>query len=363
MKNENKRIEYLDALKLIGILAIICIHVAIMWPDAKSLGYNVSNFSEFCRMGVPIFLMVSGALLLNRNYDLRTFFKKRYSRIVSPFILWAIIYVIFILALYLITRYEIMFNYFNNFPLEWSWYFWMIFGVYLGIPILNEFILNKGIKAAEYFSIIFIFSAIFYEVSIFLNVGTFIDLRFFLGPMGYIVLGYYLANKRFEMNPKWILFISLILFIITSLIKAGWNIMPIGEEINVFKTIHDYSHLVIADPNLRLLSFMDVNIFEIVQAGSVFMIIKTLYEFDLRIPGKRGIKKFILSVSKASYGMYLIQVIFIIILNQLLAEMIFTGSQIAVLILVLSIATFILSWICVLIINKIPLINKLSGYY
>lgn len=363
MKSKTERIEYLDALKLIGILAIICIHVAIMWPHAKVKGFNVSNFSEVCRMGVPIFLMVSGTLLLNKSYDLRSFFKKRYSRIISPFILWAIIYVIFILVLYLITRYEIIFNYFSNFPLEWSWYFWMIFGVYLAIPILNEFIINKGIKAAEYFSIMFIIASIFYEICIFFNVSTFFDVRFFLGPIGYIVLGYYLANNKFNASPKKIMIISLILFVITSLIKAGWNLIPVGDEVSVFKTIHDYSHLVVADPNIRLLSFMDVNVFEIVQAGSVFMFIKSLYEYDLRVPGKHAIKRFILSISKASYGMYLVQGIFIIIINQLLAYSVFSGSQIAALILVLSLTTFILSWISVLIINKIPFIKKFSGYY
>lgn len=34
-------------------------------------------FSEFCSMGVPVFLMVSGVLLLNKTYDLDSFFKKK----------------------------------------------------------------------------------------------------------------------------------------------------------------------------------------------------------------------------------------------------------------------------------------------
>lgn len=362
-----KRIEYLDALKVIAILSIICIHIAIIWPNSEINGYKISYFSEFCRIGVPIFLMVSGGLLLNKKYDLNSFFKKRYSRIILPFTLWAIIYTIFILILYLSTGNNIIFNYFNNFPLQWSWYFWMIFGVYLAIPILNEFIINKGIEGAKYFITIFIISSIFYEICIFFNFSTFIDLRFFLGPIGYIVIGYYLTNKNFNSNIKKIIIISLILFIITSFIKSGWYLIIIdylhlsnNTTINILKIIHDHSHLVINDPNIHLLSFIDVDIFEIIQASSVFLIIKSLYSFNIKSLNKN---KIILSISKASYGMYLVQGIFIIIINRMLYNLSFTGIQVAILILVLSILTFILSWISVLIINKIPFINKISGYH
>lgn len=74
------RIKYLDAIKFIAILSIICIHVAIIWPYSEIKGYNISGFSEFCRFGVPLFLMVSGALLLGREYDLRSFFREKINK-------------------------------------------------------------------------------------------------------------------------------------------------------------------------------------------------------------------------------------------------------------------------------------------
>lgn len=157
----NNRIEYIDALKFIAIISIICIHVAIIWPNANIKSFNISGFSEFCRMGVPVFLMVSGVLLLNKNYDLDSFFKKRFSRIITPFVFWAIIYAAFILIIFLLSGYNGIFNYINNFPLEWSWYFWMIFAVYLAIPVVNEFILNKKLTGAKYFTLIFIIASIF----------------------------------------------------------------------------------------------------------------------------------------------------------------------------------------------------------
>lgn len=134
------RIKYLDAIKFIAILSIICIHVAIIWPYSEIKGYNISGFSEFCRFGVPLFLMVSGALLLGREHDLRSFLEKRLTRIIIPFIFWAIIFAVFILILF----FSLKNNYLNNYPLEWGWYFWMVLGAYLTIPILMNLLLIKG---------------------------------------------------------------------------------------------------------------------------------------------------------------------------------------------------------------------------
>ena len=75
------------------------------------------------------------------------------------------------------------------------------------------------------------------------------------------------------------------------------------------------------------------------------------------------IKKFILSVSKASYGMYLSHVFFITLANYYLANIPLTGTQNALLIVVVSIIIFLSSWILIVITSKIPLIKKVCGYH
>ena len=76
----------------------------------------------------------------------------------------------------------------------------MVLGAYLTIPIINEFIVNKGMRGAKYFIVLFIISSLFYQILIFFNISSFVDLRFFLGPINYIVLGFYLSNKIFFIN-------------------------------------------------------------------------------------------------------------------------------------------------------------------
>ena len=48
----------------------------------------------------------------------------------------------------------------NFFNLGVNWYFWMVIGVFLAIPVINEFIKNKKIEGAKYFTSIFIISSI-----------------------------------------------------------------------------------------------------------------------------------------------------------------------------------------------------------
>ena len=50
------------------------------------------TFHDIGDIGVAIFLMISGALLLNRDYpSLSDFLKRRFARIVYPFIFWIIL--------------------------------------------------------------------------------------------------------------------------------------------------------------------------------------------------------------------------------------------------------------------------------
>ena len=43
------------------------------------------------RFGVPLFLMLAGALSLGRDWDIKTFLGKRLPRIIEPFIFWGLI--------------------------------------------------------------------------------------------------------------------------------------------------------------------------------------------------------------------------------------------------------------------------------
>ena len=78
------RIFYLDQIRASAILLVILCHIVREYckiRPAGSLGWSsVAIFIDLGVIGVPLFLMISGALLLNRDYKLGDFLKRRFIR-------------------------------------------------------------------------------------------------------------------------------------------------------------------------------------------------------------------------------------------------------------------------------------------
>ena len=88
--SSGKRIFYLDVLRSMAIICVILAHVCRQFceyaPAASFRWFTAAFYIDIGVLGVPLFLMISGALLLNRNYDLKDFMKRRFSRILIPFV-------------------------------------------------------------------------------------------------------------------------------------------------------------------------------------------------------------------------------------------------------------------------------------
>ena len=93
MKTKKERIFYYDFLRAFAIIAVIICHVDLFFGPLTTPTKIIAQmtFHDIGRIGVPIFLMISGALLLNREYDLSDFLKRRFARIIYPFIFWIIL--------------------------------------------------------------------------------------------------------------------------------------------------------------------------------------------------------------------------------------------------------------------------------
>ena len=70
MKTKKERIFYYDVLRAFAIIAVIICHVDMFFGPLTSQTQVIAQmtFHDIGRIGVPIFLMISGALLLNRDY-------------------------------------------------------------------------------------------------------------------------------------------------------------------------------------------------------------------------------------------------------------------------------------------------------
>ena len=62
------RYVYIDILKTLAVFAILISHVAIIGRQSAILGVPFPHFQHIGKVGVPIFLMITGTLLLDRDY-------------------------------------------------------------------------------------------------------------------------------------------------------------------------------------------------------------------------------------------------------------------------------------------------------
>ena len=334
-----KRIEYVDSLKFIAIFSIIILHMFSVFNSTEIVNVPFNNLKEIVRFGVPLFLMVSGMLLLNREIDLKLFFRKKIVRILYPVIF-------FLLIAYLLNIYQI-----NDF-FETYWYCWMMIGVYLAIPVVNIFIKNASDKELNYTILIFLFASLITTIAKKFNITIALDLTFFLGPVSYLVLGYYLSRKKFKLSPALISTISLLAYILITIYKIYG---------------HDYLYINNHEP---ILSLLNISLPQVIQASSLFLLFKSIYENThglfygtKKLLLENHVKGFITSVSKSSYGIYLVHLLFINgIIEKIFSDLSMSGTNSLITVIIVSIILLLVSWMIIVILSKIPVIKKFSGY-
>ena len=146
------RIFYYDFLRALAIIAVIMCHIDLFFGSYQDGIFKYifhSMFHGTGLVGVPIFLMLTGALLLNKKYEIYSFLKRRFSRIMPPFIFWVIL-IMALGAFYFNWDKQHLFDFFvGNGSL--TWYIWMLIGIYLFIPVVNSFFREYEFKGIEYF--------------------------------------------------------------------------------------------------------------------------------------------------------------------------------------------------------------------
>lgn len=341
---------------------MIISHVFLIWPNAEVMHFKIVSFRQIFMYAVPLFLMLSGALLLNRNIEIGDFFKRRLSRIIVPFVFYLIIYVGVLYCLFsFASGFEAISSYLAKVPFQYNWYFWLILGIYITVPVINKFVQHSTLKEIEYFIAVLFLGSIFYQIMFILDITHYVNLNLVLCPVAYLVLGYYLSVKQFNMDKNKLVSMAVVLFIAVSIIK----ILAVDGYLP-FEYVTGYD--ITLSP--RVSTQVDLGIFELIRVSSLFLIARYIFESKSGICSRiRGflengtISGIYTSISKASYGMYLFHRTLFVPLEVIFASMALTGSQICLMILIMIVVTNIVLWIVVLLIDRIPFINRFSGYH
>ena len=189
-------------------------------------------FFQFSKIGVPLFIMVSGALLLGRDDDPKRFYLKRIPRILLVLILFSTYvfvakngispslvpkYVKTLLAGPIITPY---------------WYLYMLVGLYLVTPFIQRMVRN--FTETDYRSLFLIsflmvstLPIVLYYLKI--SVTSQLSVNLFSGYVVYFIMGYYLKSRETSKRVSLIAWITLISFILVSVILLMMEYDRAGE--------------------------------------------------------------------------------------------------------------------------------------
>ncbi len=161
---------------------------------------TVDVYQSLGRIGVPLFVMLTGALLLqpSKNESLSTFFKKRWARIGLPWIFWGGAYFAwdFLVEHQAFTSGAII-NGILNGPYYQFWYLYMLAGLYLLTPILRIFLAHAEDNLVKYLVVLWLLGAAFIPVAGILTTYQLNnEVLTITGYVGYFVLGTYLLTVQ-----------------------------------------------------------------------------------------------------------------------------------------------------------------------
>lgn len=236
IEKDNKRIIWLDFVKFIAISMMIAVHCTdnVTPTERSEAWYNLwgSFYGSFMRPAIPLFVMVTGALLLPVKENISTFYTKRLTRLVIPFIVWSVLYNLFPWITGLLGLSPTIINDFfawaepdqsfsgalHNIlmiPFNFSmlavqmWYVYLLIGLYLYIPFFSAWVKQASVKEQKIFLTLWFISLFIPYLREYLTKdlwGTcswneFGLLYYFAGFNGYLLLGYYIKNN--DINFSW----------------------------------------------------------------------------------------------------------------------------------------------------------------
>lgn len=321
-----QRIMYLDFLKVIAIFLMVANHcVDNVTPAERALPwYNLwgSVYNSFTRPAIPLFMMVTGILLLPTKMDMGSFYKKRISRVLIPFLVWSVLYNLFPWFTGLLNcepeTIHVFFKWADTsqafddalrnilmIPFNFSafavqmWYIYLLIGIYLYIPVFSALVEKSDKRSQRIFLAIWAVSLFVPYLRNYLTENLFGECSwnefglfyYFAGFSGYMLLGYHLVKYPLQMSKVSKYALAAIAFAIgyaVTLIGFKNATAVEGQSEAMVELFFTY-----CSPNVALMSF------------AVFLICK-----DIRFTNKR-VNRFISQFSICTFGIWMCHYFFV----------------------------------------------------
>lgn len=258
----------INLMRVISLYLMVNIHVAVRGAYVLHDYWWIANlWDSVSRICVPLFFMLSGALLVDKQEGLGVFFRKRAAKILAPFITWSLIYLLY--RLYVGNEKDLAIESILAGPTYFHlWFMYAIVGLYIAMPLLRVYYSSASMSLNVYVLLCW-----FVGLSIMPMLQSFglfpnfaIPVNFLPQYAGYMLLGVLLrdiAQKRFAL-------VSMCLFVFFSLLTF-WLTEFVSERSGALnERFYDY-----LAPNVILMSvfaFVVLNwVGSRINRGSVFL--------------------------------------------------------------------------------------------
>ena len=343
-----KRLAYLDVLRVIAILAVLLMHSA---SSAESLiSKNTTDFpfhftlffNALTRFAVPLFLMISGSLMINTNRPYSVIIKK-ILHFLTVFLIWSFLYTLvlyfkdfgsrFSISLFLDIAYDTLKGRFH------FWYIFLICGLYLILPFIDILIQNINNSQKKLFvtlSVVLCFVGPLFSLfdiskaSIAQHLSE-ANVGFVGGYALYFMLGYWLKDVTVK-SYKWPVICLLTSAIFTIGVSSYLSIGQ-GETVKIF--------MENITPNILLLTV------------SLFLLIKKRFETGIR---SSFFSKSFSLLSRLSFGVYLVHML---VLDRFSVLVPLFTDNIVVALLFIFFGTTLVSYLITYILYHIPFTRKI----
>lgn len=334
-----------DFLRVVAAFAVIILHTSVIVvqtnPDIHSSVWWVGNIADsYTRWCVPIFVMVSGALMIPRSseHEISLFYRNRLGRLFIPLLFWTLFY-LFLSGYEQLTfdPYLLLKTVIQGQPYYHMWFIYMMVGLYIVTPFLGRFVLLCPERIINFFiCICFLIASIDTTVAIFFENTGASFLTLFLPFVGFFIAGYQIKNSSISFPSNFLLIIVL----------GCGAIISIGTGL-VFPLLGLKSLFVMYNYSNPLVIIMSICIFTIV--------IKNI-DFVQNV-NSNTFTNIIIFLSPLTFGMYLIHPFFLKILGHFGIDALYIHPFIAI--PLVSLVVVISSFLTVYILMLTPYIRSI----
>lgn len=238
-----KRLDYIDFMNIFACFGVVCLHCSgLVFCFSETRAWFAAMFVQTVfHFAVPVFFMISGTTLLEyrARYSTKAFFKKRFTKTGIPFVFWSLFYLLVptVFGKAPLPTFEAVRNgIFNNGANNVFWFFYVIFGIYLSMPVLSKLAKPENFRQITYLCLLsYFFGGIFPCITRFLQpINGGIVPTIATGYLGYLFLGWLIRHENFSRKIRVAVYTSGVLGTLLMFFGTWWLSRKTGQTDTFF---------------------------------------------------------------------------------------------------------------------------------